>query len=71
MRAVLVPADLHVPALDPHAARAIGNDHRAARYLLPLPVIGAGFSVYHLLVEEGVVTQRQSCLISAPGGCAT
>jgi disulfide bond formation protein DsbB len=49
---------------------ALFNDHRAARYLLPLPVIGAGFSVYHLLVEHGVVHQSQGCLISAPGGCA-
>jgi hypothetical protein len=24
-----------------------------------------------LLVENGVVAQAQSCLISAPGGCAT
>ena len=50
---------------------AIWNDHRVARYLLPLPVIGAGFSIYHVLVEIGVVTQSQSCLVSAPGGCAT
>ena len=50
---------------------ALANDHRVARYLLPLPVIGAGFSVYHVLVEHGVVTQSQSCLVSAPGGCAT
>lgn len=50
---------------------ALFNDHRAARYLLPLPVIGAGVSIYHLLVENGVVEQTQSCFISAPGGCAT
>jgi disulfide bond formation protein DsbB len=50
---------------------AIANDYRAARYLLPLPVIGAGVSVYHLLVENGVVKQAQACLASAPGGCAT
>jgi disulfide bond formation protein DsbB len=50
---------------------ALANDHRAARYLLPLPVIGAAFSVYHLLVENGVVEQRHACLVSAPGGCAT
>jgi disulfide bond formation protein DsbB len=50
---------------------ALFNDHRVARYLLPLPVIGAGFAIYHVLVEEGVVTQSQSCLVSAPGGCAT
>jgi disulfide bond formation protein DsbB len=49
---------------------AIANDRRAARYLLPLPLVGAGVSVYHLLVENGVVEQTQACLISAPGGCA-
>jgi disulfide bond formation protein DsbB len=49
---------------------AIANDHRVARYLLPLPVIGAGFSVYHLLVENKIVEQTNACLVSAPGGCA-
>jgi disulfide bond formation protein DsbB len=49
---------------------AIANDHRVARYLLPLPVIGAGVSVYHLLIEQGVVEQTNACLVSAPGGCA-
>ena len=48
---------------------ALAADRRAARYLLPLPLVGAGVSVYHLLVENGVVGQAQSCLISAPGGC--
>ena len=47
------------------------DDPRAARYLLPLPVVGAGVSVYHLLVENRVVGQSNACLISAPGGCAT
>ena len=50
---------------------ALANDHRAARYLLPLPVVGAGVSVYHLLVENGVVGQSRACFVSAPGGCAT
>jgi len=50
---------------------ALRADHRAARYLLPLPVIGAAISVYHLLVENGVVEQARACQISAPGGCAT
>jgi disulfide bond formation protein DsbB len=50
---------------------ALANDHRVARYLLPLPVVGAGISIYHLLVENHVVAQAQGCLISAPGGCAT
>jgi disulfide bond formation protein DsbB len=50
---------------------AIAGDYRIARYLLPLPVVGAGVSVYHLLVENGVVEQAKACLASAPGGCAT
>ena len=50
---------------------ALADDRRPARYLLPLPVVGAGVSVYHLLVENGIVGQSQICLISAPGGCAT
>ena len=50
---------------------ALANDYRAARYLVPLPLIGAGVSVYHLLVERGVVSQSRTCLLSAPGGCAT
>jgi disulfide bond formation protein DsbB len=49
---------------------ALADDRRVARYLVPLPLVGAGISVYHLLVENGVVGQAQSCLISAPGGCA-
>jgi disulfide bond formation protein DsbB len=50
---------------------ALANDYRAARYLLPLPVAGAGIAAYHLLVENGVVGQTVGCQISAPGGCAT
>ena len=50
---------------------AVHGDHRAARYLLPLPVVGAGVSVYHLLIENKVISQPAQCLISAPGGCAT
>jgi disulfide bond formation protein DsbB len=50
---------------------ALLEDHRIARYLLPFPIIGAGVSTYHLLVENGIVTQTQACLVSAPGGCAT
>jgi disulfide bond formation protein DsbB len=50
---------------------AAANDRRVARYLLPLPLVGAGVSTYHLLVENGVVEQTRACLVSAPGGCAT
>jgi disulfide bond formation protein DsbB len=50
---------------------ALRNDFRVARYLLPLPLVGAGISIYHILIEQGVVQQSTSCLLSAPGGCAT
>jgi len=50
---------------------ALANDRVVCRYLLPLPIVGAGVSVYHLLVENNVVEQAKACLISAPGGCAT
>lgn len=50
---------------------ALRNDYRVARYLWPLPVVGGGVSVYHLLVENRVVGQTNACLASAPGGCAT
>jgi disulfide bond formation protein DsbB len=53
------------------ALPALNRDRRAARYLLPLPVVGLAVSVWHLLVERGVLAETQSCTISAPGGCAT
>ena len=37
------------------AARA---DNRAARYLLPLPIVGAGTAVYHILIENHVIASR-------------
>ncbi|HEX6491477.1 MAG TPA: disulfide bond formation protein B [Gaiellaceae bacterium] len=49
---------------------ALANEPRIARYLLPLPLAGAGVATYHLLVENGVVGQPGSCLLSAPGGCS-
>ena len=50
---------------------ALANDHRVARYLLPLPLVGAGIAGYHELIERGVVAQPRACVLSAPGGCAT
>jgi disulfide bond formation protein DsbB len=50
---------------------ALANDYRIARYLLPLPVVGACLSVYQILIQEGVIEQTQACSVSAPGGCAT
>jgi disulfide bond formation protein DsbB len=46
---------------------ALAGDYRVARYLLPLPVVGAGVSVFHLLVENHVVATPQGCQIGA--GC--
>jgi disulfide bond formation protein DsbB len=46
------------------------GDNRTARYLLPLPIVGAGTSVYHLLIENHVVSEPHACTVSAPGGCA-
>jgi disulfide bond formation protein DsbB len=46
---------------------AVHRDYRVARYLLPLPIVGAGVSIYHILVENHVVTTPQGCQIGA--GC--
>ena len=32
-------------------------------------MVGAGLSVYHLLIENKVVGESTTCSISAPGGC--
>jgi disulfide bond formation protein DsbB len=48
---------------------AARGDNRAARYLLPLPIVGAGTAVYHLLLENHVISEPTACLASAPGGC--
>jgi disulfide bond formation protein DsbB len=50
---------------------AVHGDHRFSRYLLPFPVIGACVSVYHLLIENDVIKEPQSCQISAGIGCGT
>jgi len=50
---------------------ALRSDFGVSRYLLPLPIVGAGLAVYQLLLENHVLSQTQACLISAPGGCAT
>ncbi|HET9115389.1 MAG TPA: disulfide bond formation protein B [Gaiellaceae bacterium] len=51
---------------------AWAGDNRAARYLLPLPIVGAGVSIYHMLIQYGAITEPQGCLVSAPGaGCGT
>jgi disulfide bond formation protein DsbB len=45
------------------------RDYRFARYLLPLPIVGAGVSIYHLLIENAVITEPSACRIGG-AGCA-
>jgi disulfide bond formation protein DsbB len=52
------------------ALPALLRDSRAARYFLPLPVVGLGVAIWHMLIERGVVEETQSCELSAPGGCS-
>jgi disulfide bond formation protein DsbB len=46
---------------------AYHGDYRFARYLLPFPVVGAGVSIYHLLVENHVIATPAACQVGA--GC--
>jgi hypothetical protein len=48
---------------------AAHRDYRVARYLLPLPVVGAGVSIYHLLIENRVIAEPTACRIGG-AGCA-
>src|SRR5579862_9151596 len=48
---------------------AFHGDYKFARYLLPFPLIGACVSVYHLLVENQVVSEPTACKIGG-AGCA-
>jgi Disulfide bond formation protein DsbB len=48
---------------------AARGDTRAARYLIPLPVVGAGTAIYHMLIERGVIEQPRACTLTGPG-CA-
>jgi disulfide bond formation protein DsbB len=50
---------------------AARGDNRAARYLLPLPIVGAGTSIYHILIERGVVEEPKACSVVFQGGCGT
>jgi disulfide bond formation protein DsbB len=48
---------------------AVRGDNRAARYLLPLPIVGAGTSIYHMLIAYGAIHEPAACTITG-GGCA-
>ena len=48
---------------------AIWGADRAARYIIALPIVGAGVSIYHMLIGYHVITEPAQCAVSAPGGC--
>jgi len=48
---------------------AYRGDYRVARYLIPLPVVGACVSIYHLLIENNAISEPSSCRIGG-AGCA-
>src|SRR4029077_9604064 len=43
---------------------AARGDNRAARYLLPLPIVGAGTSIYHMLLEHHVIAEPGACTLT-------
>ncbi|MGH3008351.1 MAG: disulfide bond formation protein B [Gaiellaceae bacterium] len=45
------------------------GQHRAARYLLALPIGGACVSIYHMLIQYGAIHELQACTQTA-GGCS-
>jgi disulfide bond formation protein DsbB len=48
------------------------GDNRAARYLFPLPIVGAGVSIYHMLIQYHAIKEPTACIASNPaGGCGT
>jgi disulfide bond formation protein DsbB len=48
---------------------ALNGDYRFARYLLPFPIVGSCVSIYHLLIENQVISEPNSCRIGG-AGCA-
>ena len=50
---------------------AIWGDNRTARYMVALPVVGAGISIYHMLIAYGAITEPQACSAIPGVGCNT
>jgi disulfide bond formation protein DsbB len=48
---------------------AWNGDNRAARYLLPFPIVGAAASTYHILIENHWVATPAECQLGG-AGCA-
>ena len=42
------------------------GDNRVTRYFLPFPVVGAGISIYHMLIENGVIAEPSRAGSAAP-----
>jgi len=49
---------------------ALRGDYGASRYLLPLPLVGVGVSIYHMLITYHAIAEPAACTASASGGCA-
>jgi disulfide bond formation protein DsbB len=48
---------------------AIWGADRAARYIIALPIVGAGVSIYHMLIGYGAITEPNGCFRFGSGGC--
>jgi disulfide bond formation protein DsbB len=48
---------------------AIWGADRAARYIIALPIVGAGVSIYHMLIGYGAISEPKACSAVIPGGC--
>jgi len=49
---------------------ALFGANRAARYVLPLAVVGAGVSIYHMLIQYGAIKEPTACNAVASAGCS-
>lgn len=47
----------------------VRRDRQARWYTVPFAVVGAGISLYHFLIEQGVVADSESCTMFGPA-CA-
>jgi len=48
---------------------ALRGDYRVVTYFLPFPLVGSCVSIYHLLIENQVISEPTSCRIGG-AGCA-
>jgi disulfide bond formation protein DsbB len=48
---------------------ALRGDYRVVTYFLPFPLVGSCVSIYHLLIENKVISEPSACRIGG-AGCA-